>query len=137
MPTRDRGFSKSMIRKLWGEFNDLFHEEATQATRQALKEMLRESLSAARSSARAAEGPGEGGRTSAACAKTPESSIAAGEIHRHLVMTFSSICGRSGCDRQAATYHAPSPRTRPSELVPEPESPAAGPRLQRAGSRGS
>ncbi len=41
---RDRGLPKAMIRKLWGEFNDLFHEEATQATRQALKEMLRESL---------------------------------------------------------------------------------------------
>ena len=41
---RDRGLPKAMIRKLWGEFNDLFHEEATQAAQQALKELLRESL---------------------------------------------------------------------------------------------
>ena len=41
---RDQSLSKSMIRKLWGEFNDLFHEEATLAAQQALKELLRESL---------------------------------------------------------------------------------------------
>ena len=41
---RDRGLPEGMIRKLWGEFNALFHKEATLATQQALKELLRESL---------------------------------------------------------------------------------------------
>jgi transposase-like protein len=41
---RDQGLSDSMIRKLWGEFNGLFHEEVKQATQEALKELLRESL---------------------------------------------------------------------------------------------
>ena len=41
---RDQGLPEGMIRKLWGEFNDLFHKEATLATQQALKELLRESL---------------------------------------------------------------------------------------------
>ena len=41
---RAQELPKAMIRKLWGEFNDLFHKEATLATQQALKELLRESL---------------------------------------------------------------------------------------------
>jgi len=41
---RAQELPKAMIRKLWGEFNDLLHKEATLATQQALKELLRESL---------------------------------------------------------------------------------------------
>jgi transposase-like protein len=36
--------SKAMVQKLWGEFNTLFHEEATEAARQAVKELLSDSL---------------------------------------------------------------------------------------------